>query len=439
MPGEDLFDPLLTTDELLAATGTRAWLQAMLDAEAALALAEADVGVVPKGAASAIAAACDAGQFDAAAIGRAGRAGGNPVIAVIEALRAAVDDEGRPWVHWGATSQDIVDTASMLVVRRAGAIVDRELAGLADGCADLAERHRDTVMAGRTLLRQALPITFGAKAAQWLMAVDDCRRHLAAAVDRAAVQLGGGAGTLAALGDDGPAVVAAFATRLGLAEPVVPWATARQRVAEVAAALGIVAGTAAKVARDVALLMQDEVAEAFEPKAGGSSTMPHKRNPVGAASADAAARRAQALVPVLLGAVVAEHERGVGGWHAEWHALAELLAFAGGAAATTARTVTGLQVDADAMAANLARSGGRLLAERIVFALAPIVGRQEAAAAVKEAAARDGDFAAALTADPVAGRLGADRIRELLDPAGYLGASTTWVDRALAAHRTETQ
>jgi 3-carboxy-cis,cis-muconate cycloisomerase len=196
-----------------------------------------------------------------------------------------------------------------------------------------------------------------------------------------------------------------------------------------------VAGTAAKISRDVALLMQSEVGEAAEPHPGGSSTMPHKRNPVAAASVEAAARRAHALVPVLLGALVAEHERGLGGWHAEWQPLSELLAFAGGAVATTAVTVSGLRVDPDAMAANLERTGGRLLAERVAFALAPLAGRQEAAAAVREVALRDGDFAAGLAADPVAGQLGEERIRELLDPSGYLGASGTWIDRALAAHR----
>lgn len=348
MPGDALFGPLLTTDELLEATGDRAWLAAILDAEAALALAEADVGVVSAEVADAVVTACVVERFDIAALGLAARAGGNPVIPLAEALRASSE-----WAHWGATSQDVLDTAATLVVRRAGAIVDAELGRLADACASLADAHRSTVMAGRTLLQQAVPITFGGKAALWLAAVMDGRRRLRDAVEETAVQLGGAAGTLASLGDDGPAVVDAFARRLRLPAPAVPWHTDRQRLAAVGAALGMVAGTSAKISGDVALLMQDEVGEVSEPAPGGSSSMPHKRNPVGAARVEAAARRAHALVPVLLGAMVAEHERGLGGWHAEWQALAELLALAGGAVATTATTLEGLVVDAAAMAANL--------------------------------------------------------------------------------------
>jgi 3-carboxy-cis,cis-muconate cycloisomerase len=435
LPGEELFEPLLTTDELRQATGDRAWLQAMLDAERALALAQAEVGLIPKDAAQAIAKACDAGSYDAQAIGRATRTGGNPAIPLVKALVEKTADAGREWVHWGATSQDIIDTAAMLLVKRGGAIVDSHLESLADGCADLAERHRNTVMPGRTLLQQALPITFGAKAAEWLMAVVDCRRHLASAVGRAAAQLGGAAGTLASMGDDGPAVLAAFASHLALEEPITPWHSARQRTAEIACALAIAAGTADKISRDVALLMQTEVAEAAEPAAGGSSTMPHKQNPVAAAAVGAAARRARALVPVFLDGLAAEHERGLGGWQAEWHALSELLAFAGGAAAATANTINGLHVDAAAMAANLDRTAGRLMAERITFALAPVTGRAAAADAVRAIALREGDFAAGLAADPIVGQLGEDRIRELLDPSTYLGSSSTWIDRALAAHR----
>jgi 3-carboxy-cis,cis-muconate cycloisomerase len=426
---------MLTTDELRQATGDRAWLQAMLDTERALALAEAELALIPTDAARAITEACDASSYDAAAIGRDARAGGNPAIPLVAALIEKTADVGKEWVHWGATSQDIIDTAAMLVVKRAAALINDDLQSLADGCADLAVRYRNTVMAGRTLLQQALPTTFGAKAAGWLTAVVDCRRHLTAAVGQAAVQLGGAAGTLASMGDQGPAVVTAFATHLGLEEPVMPWHSARQRVAEVACALGIVAGTADKISRDIALLMQTEIAEVAEPAPGRSSTMPHKQNPVASAAVGGAARRARALVPVFLDGLVAEHERGLGGWHAEWHALSELLAFAGGAAAATANTVMGLHVDAAAMAANLERTGGRLMAERITFALARITGRAEAAKAVRAIALRDGDFAAGLAADPIVGRLGEDQIRELLDPSTYLGASSVWIDRALAAYR----
>jgi 3-carboxy-cis,cis-muconate cycloisomerase len=438
-----LFAPIFTTDELLAATGDRAWLQALLDVEAALAGAEADLGVIPAGAATAIAASCQAERFDPDQLGRAARLGGNPVIPLVEALTAAVPVEGRAWVHHGATSQDVLDTAAMLIIGRTLAPIDRDLAGLAGSLAALADRHRDTLMAGRTLLQQALPITFGLKAAGWLVAVLDVRSQVAAVRSRLAVQLGGAAGTLASLGGDGPAVAAGLAARLSLAEPIVPWHTSRQRVAEVAAALGQAAGAAAKIANDIALLMQTEVGEAFEPAApgrGGSSTLPHKRNPVGAAAVSAAARRAHALLPVIYSGMVQEHERAVGGWQAEWLTLTELLQLAGGAVARVAETVAGLEVDEQAMAVNLARTGGLLMAERVTLALRGTMDRGDATRAVQAAGSRVAQsglsFAAELLADPaIAAVLTPAELDELLDPAGYLGATTTLVDRALRAHR----
>jgi 3-carboxy-cis,cis-muconate cycloisomerase len=416
LPGSELFAPITTTDELIAATSDRAWIQAMLDAEAALAHAEAALGVIPAAAAAAIAAACDASAFDAGRLGRAGRAGGNPVIPLVAALTERVAPDARTWVHWGATSQDILDTAAVLIAARCLSVIDQHLTGLADACAALAEEHRSTLMLGRTLLQPALPITFGLKAAGWMVAVLDTRRSLTGAGDRLAAQLGGAAGTLASLGDRGPEVATAFAARLGLGVPVLPWHAARQRMAELACSLGIVAGTAAKISMDVALLMQAEVGEALEPAGpgrGGSSTMPHKRNPVGAAAVDAAARRAHALVPVMLGALVAQHERALGGWHAEWETLSELLTLAGGAAARTAETVSGLEIHPEVMAANLARTPA-VMTERVVFALAPELGREAATAAAL-----------------------AQEDAEMPDPAGYLGATNTWIDRALALYREE--
>jgi 3-carboxy-cis,cis-muconate cycloisomerase len=449
----ELFGPTVVTDELATATSDEAWLRALLDAEVALARAEAEAGVIPAAAAIAIAAAAVPASFDLAAIGRDARAGGNPVIPLVAALAAAVGDDAAGWVHWGATSQDIMDSAQMLVAARSALLIDASLADLADGCARLAELHGDTVMAGRTLLQQALPVTFGLAAAGWLNAVVDTRRMLRPAQAALAAQLGGAVGTLASLGHAGPEVAARFAAHLGLAEPPLPWHTARQRVAALAAALGIAAGTAAKIAGDIALLMQTEVAEVAEPGApgrGGSSTLPHKRNPVAAASVGAAARQAVALVPVLLGSLVAEHQRPVGAWQAEWETVPRLLALAGSAVEHTARTVRGLEVDPDTMAANLDRTHGALMAERVALALATKVdgghqvGRPAAKAAMEEvarAALSSGrDLAGALAAHPLAGRLlTASEIRTLLDPAGYLGATGTWIDRALAAHRQATK
>jgi 3-carboxy-cis,cis-muconate cycloisomerase len=439
-----LFSSIITTDELLQVTGDQSWLQAMLDAEAALARAEAGAGVIASEAAGAIAECCRAERFDAGELGRAARDGGNPVIPLVRALTAAVPAPARDWVHFGATSQDILDTAAVLIARRGTTIVAGHLAGLADACAALAERHRRTIMTGRTLLQPALPITFGFKAAEWLVDVTDCRLDLMEAVDRLPAQFGGAVGTLAALGDDGPAVGAAFARELGLPPAVMPWHAARQRTARFAGTLAALSGTAAKIAGDVALLMQAEVGEAREPAAagrGGSSTLPHKRNPVGAAAVGAAARRTAALASVFYGALAGEHERSVSAWPAEWQSLSEMLTLAGGAAARVRDTIAGLEVDAEAMAANVQRFGGMLIAERISFALASRLGRAAARDSVAAAGRRAVDttaeaLGAALLEDPsVAAALAGSDLERLLDPAGYLGSTNAWIDRALAHHR----
>ena len=454
MPADSLFTPILVPDSLLEATSDRAWLRAMLDAEAALARAEAAAGLIPPEAASAIAGACSRlldpasastpPALDPAALGQAARQGGNPVIPLVRAVRAAVPEAARRHVHHGATSQDILDTAAVLVAHRATTITLAELDGLAAECAALAEQHRHTVMAGRTLLQQAVPTTFGLKAAGWLAGVVEARRLLVDAHARLAVQLGGAAGTLAVLGTRGPEVMARFAAELGLAEPALPWHTARQRPAELAASLGIVAGTAAKIGGDVVLLSQTEVgevAEAAAPGRGGSSTMPHKRNPVHAIAAVTAARRGAALVPVVLEALGAEHERAAGGWQAEWETITDLLALAGGAVAHARASLHGLEVDAVAMARNLGLTGGALMAERVVMALAPELGHEAATERVEraaQAASAHHPFADALRADPVlAGTLDDERLAELLDPSTYLGAADTWIDRALALYRED--
>ena len=306
MSGDDLFAPIFTSDELSDATGDRAWLQALLDVEAALARSEADCGIIPAAAAEIIAGACRAEDFDPLSLGRAGRQGGNPVIPLVAALRARLPPPARSWVHWGATSQDILDSAAMLVAERASTLIDADLTRLGAACAGLARSHRDTLMAGRTLLQQALPMTFGLKAASWLTGVQAAHDEVRRARAGLAAQLGGATGTLASLGSQGPAVVAAFARQLRLPEPLLPWHGARQRVAVPGGALGVVAGTAAKIASDVILLAQTEVHEAHEHDAGGSSALPHKRNPAASVAVVAAARRAHALLPVLFSALVAE-------------------------------------------------------------------------------------------------------------------------------------
>jgi 3-carboxy-cis,cis-muconate cycloisomerase len=405
----------------------------MLDAEHALAKAGVAVGLVPADAASRIGEACHADLFDAARIADDGRAVGNPAEPLVRELRTAVGADAAEYVHLGATSQDIVDTAAMLVSRHAAALVLAELDRLADGCAELARTHRSTPMAARTLLQQAVPTTFGLKAAGWLVAVLEARRRLAAVRDeRLAGQLGGAAGTLAALGDDALEIVRLYAQELGLAEPLLPWHANRQRVAELGAALDATAGAAAKVGRDLVLLAQTEVSEVAEAPGGGSSTMPQKRNPVRSTLAVACERLAHAHAGVLLGELAHEHERAVGGWHAEWEALSGALAFAGGAAAAAADAVAGLEVDAARMQANLEASGGLVVAERVSFTLTPRLGRRQAHEVVAEAAEAP-SFREALLADQRTG-LSTDELDALLDPTNYLGVAEALVDRALGEY-----
>ena len=322
-----------------------AWLRAFLETERALATAQAKVGVISQEAAAAVVAAC-AGDFDAAALAEAGRRAGNPVEPLVQALR-----EHAEFVHWGATSQDILDTAAALVAREATTLIAAELDGVARACAELADRHRSTVMAARTLLQQAVPTTFGLKAAGWLVGTLHARERIVAV--RLPAQLGGAGGTLAALGDRGVDVLRAYSEELDLAEPLLPWHTRRLRVAEVGAGLAIAAGFLSKIALDIVLLAQTEVGEVRELDGGGSSTMPHKQNPVGSTLTRACALRVEGAAAVLLAALQQEHERAAGAWHAEWAALSDALMLTGGAAAAMHETLDGLEVDVERMRVNI--------------------------------------------------------------------------------------
>ena len=429
-----MFDALFVPQELRAATSDTAWLQAMLDAERALAVANAAAGAIPSEAADAIAEACRAERFDVEAILEQGRGPGNPVEPLVRELRNVVGDEAADAVHRGATSQDILDTAQMLVARRSIDVVLGELDAVAAACASLADEHRGTVMAGRTLLQQAVPITFGLKAAGWLGGVLDGRRLLRVVrEDRLAAQLGGAAGTLAVLGGAGTETLRAYAAELDLLEPVVPWHTNRARIAELGSALAVSAGALAKIGLDVALLEQTEVAEVKEASGGASSTMPQKQNPVGSALAAACARLASAHASVLVAALPQEHERAVGAWQSEWPALAGALAYTGGAAAAVRKTLTGLEVDAERMRSNVDDSA---LAERLTFLLAEQLGLRDAREVVADAAKRDGPFLEELRADVRVG-LSPEELEAAVDPATYLGSSNRFVDRVLEAYRAE--
>jgi 3-carboxy-cis,cis-muconate cycloisomerase len=441
-PGFGLFGPLFGDARVDREVDARAWLAAMLDVEAALARAGARVGVVPGEAADAIAARCRADLYDIESIAQRSTAAGNPAVPLVRDLGALVPPHAAPYVHLGATSQDVLDSAAALVAWRALAPVLDDLAAAADAAAVLADRHRDTVMVARTLLQHALPATFGLKAAGWLVALDEARAALAEVRDnRLAVQYGGAAGTLAALGNAGTAVLHLLAEELGLAEPTVPWHTNRVRVAQLAGALGTTAGVLGKIALDVVLLAQSEVAEVTEAEGGrgGSSAMPHKRNPIGAILVSAGTRRVPGLVATLLGAMPQEHERAAGAWHAEWEPLTELLRLVGGAAAGTRQVLAGLRVDAARMGENLAAAGDLLMTESVAGRLAPHLGRAGAHELVarlsREAAGAGRSLGEALLADPgVRERLSVEEIDAALDPHNYLGAAGELVDRALAAH-----
>jgi len=339
---------------MAAAVSDSAWLAALLRFEAALSVVQAAHGLLPTEIAAEIAAACRPERFDVAAIGQLAIASATPVLPLLEALRGGLGAEAARFVHLGATSQDALDSAMMLVSRDALDLLLADLSALAAECAGLAVRYRDTPMAGRTLLQQARPITFGFKAAMWLAGVLDARRRLAwIRRHRLAVQLGGPVGTLDTFGSQGPELAAALARELGLAEPELPWHSARGRVAELGSALGVAAGAAAKIALDIALLAQTEVGEVAEGGEGRSSAMPHKRNPARAVEARAAFAGVAAQAGVVLAAMAGEHERAAGAWQAEWPALSEAFRLTAGAVSRCGESLAGLRVDAARMLTNL--------------------------------------------------------------------------------------
>ena len=438
-----LFTPILTTPAMAECTSDAAWLQAMLDVEAALASVEAEIGLIPRSAAEAIARACDAGAFDVDAIGRAARLSGNPVVPLVAALRQAAGAAG-DYVHLGATSQDILDTAAMTVIRRAADLVLADLRRLAAAAAVLAERHRATLTVARTLLQQAVPTTFGMKAAGWLNASLDSGESLSrTAHERLAVQLGGAAGTLAALGSNGPAVLEGLGGALGLPVPLTPWHSDRSRLAEVATSFAMAAAVAGKIALDVSLLMQTEIGEACEPAGAGrgaSSAMPQKRNPALSITALASARRAAGAVPVMLGVMVQAHERGLGTMQAEWLTLTELLRSSAGAVASMAEVLEGLEIDESRMAGAVASSRGLVMAERVTAELVPKLGREAAVRLVEEACGAVAGSGDAVLVDEVIGRLPAGsgvraaEVESWVDEAAYLGSVDWFIDRVLARH-----
>jgi 3-carboxy-cis,cis-muconate cycloisomerase len=415
--------------------------------EAGLAEAEAECGVIPRSAARTIAEAAQTLKLDPRELAEAAAHAGTLAIPLVKRLGEAVakiDRDAAGHVHFGATSQDLADTALVLQLRAACGLLKRDLARLAEALAALTEKHRGTVMLARTLMQPALPTSFSVKTASWLVGVEDGLLRLMRESEHAlTLQLGGAAGTLSALGDKGVEVTQRLASRLGLALAPMPWHTRRDAVAGLGSALGILTGTLGKIARDLALLSQAEIGEAAEPSGqgrGGSSTMPHKQNPIGSMVALAAATRAPGLVATLLSAMVQEHERALGGWQAEAPTLAALFEAAHGATFAMAETIGGLKVDAGAMRRNLERLNGLVLAERLMLALAPKLGRNEAHHAVenlsRRAVAENRQLRdLALAEKSITAELSPARITQIFDPSTYVGASEAFIDNALAIHR----
>jgi 3-carboxy-cis,cis-muconate cycloisomerase len=426
-----LIDSLATTEALAEIFSDRSLVQAMLDFEAALARAEAKAGVIPASAAASITAAASADGIDDAAIAREARASGTVSIPLVKALTArvgAADAASARYVHFGATSQDVSDSAMVLAIGRARVILAADHARLERELRQLSDGHAGTVMLGRTLLQPAPPITFGLKVAQWVAALARGWARIDVAADEVALlQFGGASGTLAALGESGPAVSRALAVDLGLRAPAAPWHAHRDRLAALVAACGIYTGTLGKIARDVSLLMQEETSEVSEP-GGGSSTMPNKRNPAGCAIALAAATRLPGLVAACLTGMVQEHERAVGGWHAEWPTLAAAIETTGSALAAMVDVAGGLSVDANRMRANIESTNGAIFAERVTMILIPSVGREDATRFVIEALnasrVRRTSLREALLAMPDITRvMSAEQLRTIDVPEDYLGVA----------------
>lgn len=429
-----LLGPLSGVQRVDAEVSDRALLQAMLDCERALAEAGADAGVVPADAVTAIAAACSADRFDLSQLGRDARAAGNPVVPLVRAIDEQLPVQAKPWLHHGGTSQDILDTALLLCVARA--LDAAELQETPAAVAALVREHRRTLMPARTLGQQAGPTTFGLKAAGWLTGLVQAQERLDEARAALPAQLGGATGTLAAFGDGGPVVLESFANRLGLATPVTPWHTNRQPILRLAGALGAVAAACGKVATDITLLAQTEIAEVSEGASGGSSALPHKQNPVGSVLIIAIARRTPGLVATLYDASLHEHERAFGSWHAEWEPLRELARLAGAVSVRTGQVLRDLQVHPDKMRANLELTRGLVMSESVVARLAPSMGRTAAHKLLTKlgqvATAGNTALREQLVGDPGVRRvLTEDEIDAALDPAGWLGSADTLIDRAL--------
>lgn len=443
--GSRIFGRMFGSDEMVGVFSDEAIVQRYLDVEAALARAQAKLGLIPDAAARAITDKAHVGNIDWQRLRERTEVVGYPILPVVEQLSTWCDDGLGQYTHWGATTQDIMDTADVLQMRAALRLIRTDLEGVADALADLAERHAATVMAGRTHLQHALPITFGYKAATWLSGIDRHLKRFNEAEPRlGVVSFSGASGTLASLGArDGLATQKALAEELGLGEPDITWHTIRDNFAEVTGLLALIAASIGKIGYDVMLMMQTEtgeVLEPFVPGRGASSTMPQKRNPIAAEMMLAAAKLVREQHSAMLDAMVQDHERATGQWHVEWQAIPEAFILTSGGLRAAREALEGLEVRPYAMRRVLDASRGLIVAEAVMMGLAPKIGRQVAHDVVydccREALGGAASFADALKADPrVTAHLMADEIDRLVDPANYLGAAGDMTARLLARRR----
>ena len=445
MPTNPADGPILGTlygsDAMRAVFDERAYFQRMLDVEAALAQVQARLGIIPAEAAKVIGEAAARDDLRTEVLAASARNVGYPVVGLVSELSRGAGDAGG-WTHWGATTQDIMDTATVLQVREGLGLIEAEMRAVLRALMDRARAHRGTVMAGRTHLQQALPTTFGLKCATWGLPFIGYLRRLPELRQRVElVEFGGAAGTLASLGDQGIAVMEGLAAELGLRAPIAPWHVCREGLAETVAYLGLICGSLAKFATDIILLAQTEVGEVAEPYVpgrGSSSTMPQKRNPIASEYILAATRTVQALVPVMLGAMAQDHERATGPWQGEALALPQAFVLTHGALLHARAIADGMVVDAERMRRNLDLTHGLIVAEAVMMGLAPHLGRGEAHHVVKHACdvalTERLSLTDALARDPaVSSRLDRAAIERMTDPASYLGSAQAFVDRVLAA------
>ncbi len=439
-----VFRDIFTTEAMRAVFSDENRVQKYLDFEAALARAEAGLGLIPKDAAAEIVTHCSVGKMDFAKLKEATEKIGAPVLPVTKQLTALCKDRHGEWVHWGATTQDVTDTATVLQIKEALALVETEIDAICDALAVLAKKYRDTPMAGRSKLQQAVPVTFGYKMATLLAAFGRHKQRLAELRPRVLVgEFGGAAGTLSSLGKDGLKVQAALMQELGLGVPDITWHTVRDGFAEVGCFLGLVTGSCGKIALDVKLLMQTEVGEVSEPAGegrGSSSTMPQKRNPISSVYITAQTAIVKQYVATLLEAQVEDHERGTGPWEIEWIVLPEIFMLAAGALKQTRTILEGIEVNEKRMRENLDITNGLIMSEAVMMGLGQAMGRDTAHHRVSDIgkqAAKTGQPLIDLLADDTEIAKYADRrkLEELMDPANYLGVAGEMVDRVLAARK----